>query len=590
MPPNKHPLSIFTLLMGLLIGVVGTAQTAILERSVALNVLNEPLGDVLKFVSQKANFYLSYNANILDGTKKVSLKMDNASVRDAYKSLLGNNYQFKQKGNYLIIQKLKPNEQLIGGYISDNKTGKKLPNVTVYDRKSLASATTDRYGYYEILTRKPIERLSVARYNYGDTVFTLKSIETQKALDLSIFPKTDLENKAEEEAEKKRNVTITFDKEDDKDDPYAEQTLFAKFNVNQKLRNIVSSFERINERNIKAPLDRTWQISIAPYVGSNFGLSGSTINKWSFNATVGYSNGNKGAELGLIGNINKQDVKGIQIGGLFNIVNGRTAGLQISSILNRSSRAEGVQITGITNSTDTILRGVQIAGVNNSTDYAKQGAFQLAAIVNRASHGRVAFQAASVHNKADTSFVQIGLINKANHVKGIQFGLINIADTTTGVMLGLINIVKKGYHVLEASTNDLTLANVAYRTGTHWFYSIYHLGFAPNARNKRSLLTIGGGIGSGIRFSKRVGITLDATIHKPIIDNLIGNEDWLLRGTPALNIQLTRKLGIAIAPVFNAYRVNPLDDLAISTIVPDNAKTDGKWRTWWGWTAAVRFF
>ena len=56
------------------------------------------------------------------------------------KGILGNNYQFKEKGNYLIIQKLKFDEQIIGGYISDKKTGKKLPNVTVYDKKTLASA------------------------------------------------------------------------------------------------------------------------------------------------------------------------------------------------------------------------------------------------------------------------------------------------------------------------------------------------------------------------------------------------------------------------------------------------------------------
>ena len=587
MPRNKHPLSIF--IFFLLIHVC-TAQTSILERSLAINVVNEPLGDVLKFVSQKANFYLSYNANILDGNKKVSLKLDNSNVRTVYKSLLGNNFQFKQKGNYLIIQKLKANQQLIGGYISDDKTGKKIPNATVYDRKSLASATTDSYGYYEILTRKPIEKLTVSRLNYGDTVLTLRSIEPQKALeiDVSLLQKGKIDT-TERKNEPLNNIIKISDKEDTGDE-YRERTLLSNGEISTALSNIVKTFERVNEDNIEAPIKRTGHFSIAPYVGSNFGLSGSVINKWSFNTTVGYSNGNEGLEIGLLGNINKRNVKGIQLGGLFNIVNGSMKGFQVSSILNRTQRATGVQVSLVTNSTDTLWSGWQFAGINNSTDYAKRGAFQFAGIVNRDANGRMFMQAATFHNKADTVIAQFGFINKARHLKGLQIGLINIADTTSGVMLGIINIVRKGYHVLEASANDLTYTNVAYRTGTRWFYSIYHLGFAPNFSDKKSLFTIGGGLGSSVWFSKRLGITLDATIHKPVVDNSISNEDWLLRGTPALNIQLTPKIGIAIAPVFNAYRVNPLDEIAINRIVPNSAKVDGNWRTWWGWTVAARFF
>jgi hypothetical protein len=587
MPPNKHPLSIFFFFLMIKVCV---AQTSILERSLDINVVNEPLADVLKFVSQKANFYLSYNANILNGNKKVSLKLDNSNVRMVYKSLLGNNFQFKQKGNYLIIQKLKPNEQIIGGYISDNKTGKKLPNVTVYDRKSLASATTDSFGYYEILTRKPIEKLSVARLNYGDTVLTLRSIEPQKALDIDValLQKGSVDTFAKKD-EPLSNIIKISDKEDESDE-YRERTLFSNGEISTALGNIIKTFERVNEANIEAPIKKTGHFSIAPYVGSNFGLSGSVINKWSFNATVGYSNGNEGLEIGLLGNINKRNVKGVQLGGLFNIVNGSMDGLQVSSILNRTQRASGLQLSLVTNSTDTLLRGWQFASINNSTDYAKRGAFQFAGIVNRDARGRVFLQAATVHNKADTVLAQIGIINKAHHLKGFQIGLINIADTASGMMLGLINFVKKGYHVLEASTNDLTLGNVAYRTGTSWFYTIYQVGFSPNFTEKKSLLTLGGGIGTSVRFSKRVSLTLDATIHKPIVDNLISKEDWLLRGTPALNIQLTPKIGIAVAPVFNAYHVNPLDEIAIDRIVPTNVKIDGNWRTWWGWMVAARFF
>ena len=107
------------------------------------------------------------------------------------KRLLGDGFQFKEKGNFLIIQKLKTDERLIGGYISDKKTGQGVANATVYDKKSLKSATTDRYGYYEIISREPIKELSVAKFDYTDTIFQVKSLAegTPQYIDASLLPR-----------------------------------------------------------------------------------------------------------------------------------------------------------------------------------------------------------------------------------------------------------------------------------------------------------------------------------------------------------------------------------------------------------------
>jgi hypothetical protein len=565
----------------------GVLATPILERVVTVKAQNMPLGEVLKNISIQGNFYFSYNANILNNNKPTTILVETEKVREVLKILFGNTYQFKQKGDYLIIQKLKSDEQLIGGYISDKKTGQKLKNVTVYDSKSLAIATTDSFGYYEILTKKPIEQLSIARFNYNDTVFQVKSQnENVQNIDISLLPQSIPEPEDEDEEAIKTVIKRL-------DNDYTEQTLFSNAEIVSAVKSIVQGIQRVNERNIKLPLSRTWQASIAPYVGSNLGLSGNMINDWSFNATVGYSLGNRKMEVGGIGNINRGKVKGIQIGGIFNIVNGEMKGIQAAGVLNRSKKARGIQIATITNSTDSVQKILQLAGINNYADHTQKGSFQIAGLVNNSEKGKSALQIAAIINNADTAGIQIGLLNRANKLRGLQIGLINQADTASGILLGIINIVKKGYHVLEVSTNELTYANVAYRTGTKSFYSIYTFGATPQYKENPMLMNFGLGFGSSVWANKYLGLTLDITGNWLRIESLLDKKGGLIKIAPAINIQLTQKFGIALAPTWNNYYLPTTHsdfNIVKNSVIPNRAKPKGNWYQWWGWTAAVRFF
>jgi hypothetical protein len=288
-------------------------------------------------------------------------------------------------------------------------------------------------------------------------------------------------------------------------------------------------------------------------------------------------------------------MKGLQLATIFNIVTGEARGVQAASTINRAKILRGMQISGITNTTDFIRNSVQISGVNNHTDFGQGGVFQVSGLVNGTKNGRTALQIASVTNQADTVGVQIGLINNASHLRGLQIGLINKSDTASGVVLGLINIVKKGYHVVEVSSNDITYANVAFKTGTKYFYSIYAFGGNPIINKKPAMLSAGAGFGSYITIIRPIGITLDATIHRFWIDPLLENKGFLLRGTPALNIKFTNRFSLALAPVWNAYYLNTSKQNASDMtyiqkhLIPENAKIEGNWATWWGWQAGMRF-
>ena len=570
------------------------AQTSILERNVSIKVQNTALSDVLKTISQQANFYFSYNSNILDANKKVSIIAESQSVRGVMRTLIGDNYELKEKGNYLIIRKLKADERLIGGYISDKKTGEKIPNATVYDKKTLKSATTDKYGYYEIVSREPIQELSIARYNYGDTLLQVRSeTATPQYLDVSLLPMPTLEPEEEPEPEKK-SIKIKLDENDDRG--FAEQVLISQASFERWLRQGIRTVERVNDRNIKGNLERTWHFSLFPYVGSNLGLSGNVVNNYSVNATVGYSAGNRVFEFGALGNINRGNVSGLQIAGLLNVVKRDMRGIQIAGIVNKVGVARGLQMTGITNAAD-VLRGGQISFVNN---YAVRGngGLQIAGIVNKVSNGRTNVQISGMTNSADTVGVQIGLINSANKVRGLQIGFINVSDTLSGVVLGLFNVVKKGYHVLEVSGNEGVFVNLAYKTGTRKFYTNYigSIHADSNAFGQQPLWGVGLGFGSCIPLSKRVSLTLDATVQHISLGQIspkLNNE--LFRFAPALNLQLSKKMGIAIAPTFNAYYANVSDEQTKTVfrqkILPNwDTRQSGKWTTWFGGYAALRLF
>jgi hypothetical protein len=214
-------------------------------------------------------------------------------------------------------------------------------------------------------------------------------------------------------------------------------------------------------------------------------------------------------------------------------------------------------------------------------------------------------------NDADTVGVQIGLLNSAKKISGFQLGLVNVSDTASGIVLGLLNVVTKGYHVLEVSNNDGIFFNLAYKTGTRKFYTNYSgsIRADTSAFGQQPFWSLGLGFGSWIPLpifsgsaiskNERWRLTLDVTVQHfstGVFSSKWGHE--VFRFAPALNVQLSKKLGLAIAPTFNAYSSNTLDasETAVfrQKIVPPNTLGDvrqsGKWTYWFGGYAALRFF
>jgi CarboxypepD_reg-like domain len=383
----KFHLSIICLIFFCETKLVGQSPYSILERPISVRLTNIPLKESLNNVAQAGRFEFSYNARIFDLTKKITLFTNGLTVRETLFQILGDSYSYQQSGEYLIIKKQNKPKQFISGYISDAKTGKRVSNATVYDTKTLRSTTTDENGYYNLKVKNR-STVVVAQLNYKDTILQITE-GPSRFLKLDLDLKTEPKNIESNPLGKAKTKLVEF---------------------------FTSSLHKLNNLNVQDSIRRRFQLSLLPYFGTNHAMSGSVINDFSLNATVGYSRGSRIMELSGIGNFTKEDAVGIQGSGVFNIVKGNVNGLQTAGVFNHvNDTLQGVQLGGVWNVATTAYALNQSAGVANITWF-----------------GRVKSQFAGVMNIADTvSGVQAGgVLNVSRDIKGAQLaGVFSNAKT-----------------------------------------------------------------------------------------------------------------------------------------------------------------
>src|SRR6202008_4397702 len=101
-----------------------------------LEVSRQRLDNVLEILSNKGDFYFSYNSKIVNKDSLVSLNVRNRPVREILNILFNTSYEFRESGNYVIIRKAPirltmvakkaPEEEKIyyvSGYVYDDQSG-----------------------------------------------------------------------------------------------------------------------------------------------------------------------------------------------------------------------------------------------------------------------------------------------------------------------------------------------------------------------------------------------------------------------------------------------------------------------------------
>lgn len=533
-----------------------------LEREVTITVVNERVSNVLNKIQDQTGLIFSYQPVIVDGLPPVSLHLKHRSVREALALILPKNIIYKSKNKYIILKEKPvekdPKKTEISGYVYDKTTEQKVANVTIYDKQSLQSVTTDEYGYYSISVPSSNEKISINKENYKDTSLTLSDIKDTKIINISLNPVTDSAGQTDSTDWKSRLKDLN---------EYTHQ-IFKKFKG------------YVNTLNIKDTLTRNVQVSIFPYIGTNHKLSGNVINKLSFNVYGGYARGVNGFEIGGLFNIDEENVRGVQLAGLLNIVGDTLRGTQFAGLFNITGKSsngfqaagmmnindgkhKGFQAAGLMNINDKIMgtgvagmmnisgsvKGVQMACLANINDTLS--GLAVAGMFNVNKHGKGATQLAGMFNVSDhgSANVQVaGLFNSAAYLKGVQIAPFNFSDSASGVPIGFLSFVKKGVHQIELGVDELFSLNLSLRTGVNSFYNIFSAGMQPGG-----LWHVGYGAGTSFKIKNKWRSDLTATFHHVSNGGFYFATSDLYRVYWGVEYKFKSKFSFAAGPMLNIY-------------------------------------
>ena len=97
--------TVFNFIIFLFFINAATYGQANLQKNISLEVNNQRLDNVLEILSNKGDFYFSYNSSIIKKDSLVSFRASNKTVREILSLLFNTTYEFKESGNYIIIRK-----------------------------------------------------------------------------------------------------------------------------------------------------------------------------------------------------------------------------------------------------------------------------------------------------------------------------------------------------------------------------------------------------------------------------------------------------------------------------------------------------
>ncbi|MBE9600975.1 hypothetical protein [Pedobacter sp. MC2016-24] len=511
-----------------------------LDKRVTLNIRQEPVSAVLDKMSKAGDFYFSYSGSLFKQDSIVNIDVKSAYVRDILDQLFNGKVDYKETGEYIILryaanhltiepENITSAEQLylISGYITDLKTGKRVKQASVYEKRLLQSTLTDDNGYFKLRFKGNHSEviLTASKDTYRDTTLVFLS-------DITVKPGS-------------------YKGADDEVNPY---NAIGSSGIG---RFFISSKQRLQNLNIPNFFAYSpFQASFTPGLSSHGMMSSQVVNKVSLNVLGGYTAGSNGFEMAGLFNINKGDMSKLQFAGLFNLVGGSVKGFQVAGLHNEvQGEQTGMQAAGLINHNRKNSTGFEMAGLMNVT-HGKSLGMQAAGLINLVGKSTNGAQLAGLGNitARELKGIQIaGLFNYAKNMNGVQIGLINLSDSSSGYSIGLINLVKHGYHQLSLSTNSITNVNVGYKTGNAKLYSMMYIG--TNISDTAKVSSLGLGLGHDFIISKRISIAAELSFHYLYLGNFdFGNT--LNKLQTNLQVQLFKGIGVFAGPTYYYYNTD----------------------------------
>ena len=418
---------------GMLLKGTNCVAQSYLAREITVNGAGTPsLGDLLDSISRRQGFYFSYNSEVVETGRQVSIPHYRGLLLGFLEQLLGPDYVFRESPGYVIIryaprlialtvrvEQRRGRPLVVEGQVRDASDGTAINQASIYERNVLVSTLSGPAGDFRLSFRRPNETiwLTVSKENYRDTTVAL-------LLPVDVSSKTAARR-------------YWFFPENDGQG--LDETALGRFFTNSKQR-----IQRINLDGFFAY--NAYQLSLTPRISSQGLFNSQVVNQVSLNIIGGHTAGVNGVEVGGVFNVNQQDARYFQTAGLFNLV-GR--------------RVEGVQVAGASNIVVREVLGMQVAGVSNRA--ADVTGAQLSGVFNVAADVQ--------------GFQMAGIANVAGRVRGIQLaGLVNIADSSD-YPIGLVNLVKNGSRNIGVGFGEAHMALLTFRSGGRALYGLLGVGY-----------------------------------------------------------------------------------------------------------------
>lgn len=553
----------------------------VLEREISLSQTNQSIQTVLASLSQQGGFVFSYNPEAIGASSRVTVIIQQKSVRHALNIIFNETVSYKVKGRYIILQKKKVDvvsgEQkqiVIEGYVYDGKSGQKVTQTSVYDKNLMVSAITDKYGYFRI-TLPPgnnKQNIHFSKEGYVDTmVIPLQAKSSYLNIELNALPPDIAKSLPVNDKHSKKLFRVPA------------------WMISQKII--------IHTRNFSDFIFKDVQFSFFPNISTNKFLTGKTVNNYSFNLTIGLTQGIKKFEAAGLINIVNESVEFCQVAGIGNIVGKEVKGFQAGGIFNHGQTLSGVQSAGIYNIINDSTKGVQMAGIVNKTDNLTKGA-QIAGIGN-ISNNVTGIQIGGIFNIAKiVNGSQIsGIINKTSNISGVQLSVINFADSASGIPIGLFSFVKNGYHKLEMGYDESMFTNLSFRSGVQHFHTIFIAGVRMKDLNN-PICSFGFGMGTSFGKNRKFLWDLDLTSQSLLKGDDLSFTNNLYRLYGGIDKSITKKMSLSIGLSFNALlsdktgqnKTSDYSDIIPSAISSYNFSNGHNLKTWAGMKVAIRFF
>lgn len=548
---GKYALLFLLLFFGLIWSPMAQGN---LDKRVSLDQAKSiSIGQLLRETEKDHDFFFSYNSDILPEDSLVRFDGYEGNVRGFLLKTLGDGYEFIETPGYVVIRYspnklyLDENDELqrgkswmISGRIKDLKSNELIAFASVYEPRMLASAMTDKNGYFELKLKNPNETvlLTISKENYRDTTFVL-------------LPPFEIE------ANKKKNRFKFYP--DDASDEALQNTFFGRMMIGFR-----EQMQGLNLSGFFAEMPA--QVSLVPRLSTHGMMNSQVINHASFNILGGYTAGTNGVEIGGLFNINRKNANFLQAAGLFNLVGGNAEGVQLAGISNRVlGKAHGFQAAGLFNMTGP-FEGFQVAGLYNDAKSAK--GLQVAGLYNR-SAGLTNVQVAS-------------LVNIGGTVTGMQLApVLNIADSSA-YPIGFVNLIKTGEKSFSLGFDETNYYAFTIRTGGTFSYGL--IGMALAAEDRRYNWAVDAGLGLHLANTPKFGLDWELLARTSLGPIETTTNLAAMKLLPAYKPH--RNIKIFCGPSLNfLLRQDPTENKIPGWVIEDNSN-DERVQAWFGGISA----